>query len=387
MKVMGPMQIFSLLFFLFLHWRAVAYETGDVHEGGMAATVNTMNSKGDRKMDIVDSHGVTPTTVPAEKETRGEGHFAATIDDETVGDAKEPRRAQDRSSGSGSSKEHTKGDNHVDSDTGKRNMVVDSGTEKDDSAVDSNTVKRRPILDNMEKDGNDYIRADLDEKERKQVKEVSMEAKRHTRKVKEAERNIFNPETATPEQLKAYNEQIEEPFVPSKRYRLIDESMYEQAAAEKSRFIPEKKKEYEDGRKFKYKPSEYAREQRLSTRSIPPEKITDNKIFDVVKFACDDTYGSHYQNFEIAEAREYKMPSQNSKDDIYTYKVTVDVYFPSFEPDNPHACTVEIFTVRSVKGKLSMVSHEISPLECMNTPKRKRSGRVWSDLQQRHKEL
>ena len=81
------------------------------------------------------------------------------------------------------------------------------------------------------------------------------------------------------------------------------------------------------------------------------------------------------------------MPGSTTNARIYTIIVTLDVYFPSYQPPGDDACMVEIFTVRSTKGKLSMVSHEISPLECMATPKAKRSGRVWSNLEQKHKEL
>ncbi len=376
---MISMRVFSVLFFLFLNWQAFAYESEEIHE------------KGDRKMDTADSDETTPTTVPAERERRGEGHFATTVENNLMnGERKQSFKAQEHSSGSGSVKFNILGNRHVDSDTGKRNMVGDSDEKNSNVVVDSNTGKRRPILDNMKEDGQgNYIRVDLDEKKRQQIQEMSLDAKIIAKRAQKAEHHIFDPEKATPEELEAYNEQTQEPFVSTEDIRIVNESMYETAQAEMDKFIvKDEEVKYEDGRQFKYKPSEYAREQKLYTRSLPPEKITDNRIFDVAKFACDDTYGSsHYEKFEIAESREYKMPSQDPKVNIYTYKVTVDVYLPSFEPNDPNACTVEIFTVRSVGGKFSMVSHEISPLECMDTPPRMRSGRVWTDLQQRHKEL
>ena len=353
--------ICAVLLLLFPWGRLVyAYETGEAST--LTKPVKTNN---ERKLDIGDQNEKTeiiPTTAPAAKQIRGEGHFATTIDEnenqvqgEGVKRTFEERQGGDIQEG-------------VDKDTGKRKVDVGKDT--------------------MVKEGNDWINSNLDEKQREEIKKMAKNAKKKANQYEKARANVFDPESVSPEELERYKQQTQEPVDPNKKVRIIDDTMYDREKGDLRKFIEEAERseveeKIEDGRIFKAKVSEQ-KQQKAS--SIPPELITDETVIEAAKFACEDTFGKHYAGFDIAEARKYKMPNSSSEDD-HTYVVTLDVYFPGIVPHDPNTCTVEIFTVKRAKGKFTFVNHEISPLECMDTPKHKRSGRVWNDLQQRHKEL
>ena len=59
------------------------------------------------------------------------------------------------------------------------------------------------------------------------------------------------------------------------------------------------------------------------------------------------------------------------------YKLVVDVYFPDHSESSP-SCTVENFVVYDHFGKLSLTSHSVSPLECMDTPVHRRRNLKWT---------
>ena len=67
------------------------------------------------------------------------------------------------------------------------------------------------------------------------------------------------------------------------------------------------------------------------------------------------------------------------------YKIVTDVYFSRNGPAaDPSICTVEILTVDDHSGNLSLLSHEVSPLECMRTPTHRRRSRYWHGHKQKY---
>ena len=94
------------------------------------------------------------------------------------------------------------------------------------------------------------------------------------------------------------------------------------------------------------------------------------------QFACDTSFGKVYKSYEVVEAVLHTTDRHAFQD--YSFELLVDVYFHEDKSfDHVHACTVEKFVVIEHLGDLSLVTHEVSPLQCMGTPAHKRKHRDW----------